>query len=415
MCDVRTAGASASVVPPYHLPVISSRRRLVVACVLLVSEAVAFALIVTESVTGAIAAVGLTCVSLWVHIVLHECGHLVVAKLLGLPVTAVRIAPFTGWRSEVWVQPAPAATALPLRMVLFYLGGPMVNLCTAAVLGAAAAVTNTAFTRVVLLGAALVGALLGVVNLIPGTSPRSDGRNLLRWLLAPTATRAALRAGHYQAEISRTVRTIIRGEVGDHRLGDPVPDDNDPRLALAAFQERWSTGHTLSAADFVADAERLAALARADRTDPVAAAAIGQVLTVQFGLWYLYGAVVNGSPVEHREVVEISELAELAFHVQPHMLSARVAMSLAHLLNQRPEQARSLLLDVRPGVDPPDLCNVAFLLSAIAECYLGNHPDADVLVRAAGGDYQQLTQVVVAIRAADPAPRLFAPTSMAGT
>ena len=69
------------------------------------------------------------------------------------------------------------------------------------------------------------------------------------------------------------------------------------RLALAAFQQRWSTGHARSATDFVADAERLAALARADSTDPATAAAIGQALSIQFGLWYLYAAVVTRSPV----------------------------------------------------------------------------------------------------------------------
>ncbi|MFC4020149.1 hypothetical protein ACFOW4_19695 [Micromonospora sp. GCM10011542] len=77
------------------------------------------------------------------------------------------------------------------------------------------------------------------------------------------------------------------------------------------------------------------------------------------------------------------------------------------------EQARPLLLDVRPGVDPPDLCSVAFLLRAIAECYLGNHADADALIRADGGDYPQLTQVVAVIRAADPVPPLFALAPMA--
>ncbi|WP_247662276.1 hypothetical protein [Micromonospora sp. U21] len=281
------------------------RRRLVVASVLLALEGVAFALLVTESVTGAIAAVGFTAVSLWAHVVLHECGHLVVAKVLRLPVVAVRIAPFTGWRSEVSVRPAPSATALPLRMVLFYLGGPMTNLCTAAVLGATTTLTSTPLTRVALLGAALFAALLGVVNLIPGRSPHSDGRNLLHWLLAPTATGAALRAAYYQEEVSRTLRAIAQGEVDDDRLGNPVRDDNGPRLALAAFQRRWSTAHTQSTTAFIADAERLAALARADSTNPRAAAAIAQVLTVQFGMWYLYAAVVSRSPVAHREVLEI--------------------------------------------------------------------------------------------------------------
>ncbi|MEU9743270.1 hypothetical protein AB0E12_29225 [Micromonospora chersina] len=388
---------------------ISSRRRLVVASVLLALEALAFALVVTESVTGAIAAVGFTCLSVWVHVVLHECGHLVMAKLLRLPVIAVRIAPFTGWRNEVAVRPAPSMAALPLRMVLFYLGGPMANLCAATALAVAGASTGTPLTRLALLGAALVAALLGVLNLVPGTSPRSDGRNLLRWLSTPTATRAGLRAAYYQEEISRTLRAI------NPPLGHPVGAGEDPRGALAAFQQRWSTGRVRSAADLVADAERLAALARTDTTDPVAAAAIGQVLTVQFGLWYLYAAVVNGAPVERREVLEISELAQIALHVQPHLMSARVAMSLAHLLNHRPEQARSLLVDIRPGVDPPDLCGVAFLLRAVAECHLGNHADADALVRAAGGGYPQLTEVVAAIRAADPAPPLFAVAPMAAT
>ncbi|MFG1834466.1 zinc metalloprotease [Micromonospora chersina] len=388
---------------------ISSRRRLVAASVLLALEALAFALFVTESVTGAIAAVGFTCLSVWVHVVLHECGHLVVAKLLRLPVLAVRVAPFTGWRNEVVVRPAPSMAALPLRMVLFYLGGPMANLCAATALAAAGASTGTPMTRLALFGAALVAALLGVLNLIPGTSPRSDGRNLLRWLSAPTTARAGLRAASYQEEISRTLRAI------NPPLGDPGRDGEDPRGALAAFQQRWSTGRGQSAADLVADAERLAALARADTTDAVAAAAIGQVLTVQFGLWYLYAAVVNGAPVERREVREISELAQIAFHAQPHLMSARVAMGLAHLLNHRPEQARSLLVDIRPGVDPPDLCGVAFLLRAVAECHLGNHADADALIRAAGGGHQQLTEVVAAIRAADPAPPLFAVAPMAAT
>ncbi|WP_233583826.1 hypothetical protein [Micromonospora sp. CV4] len=390
------------------------RRRLVAASILLVLEGMTFGLLVTESVTGAIAAVGFTAVSFWAHVVLHECGHLVAAKLLRLPVVAVRIAPFTGWRSEVSVRPAPSETALPVRMVLFYLGGPLTNLCTAAALGAATTLTSTPLTRLALLGAALFAALLGLANLIPATSPHSDGRNLLRWLRAPTATGAALRAAYYQEDVSRMLRAVAHREVDD-RPGNPARDGDNPRLALAAFQRRWSTGHTHSTAAYIADAERLAALARADSTDPRAAAAIGQVLTVQFGMWYLYAAVVNRSPVERREVLEISELAQLALHVRPHTMSARVAMSLAHLLNQRPEHARSLLVDIRPSADLPALCSVALLLRAIAECHLGNHAVADTLISAAGSDYRQLKQVVAEIRAADPMPPLFAPAPMAAT
>jgi hypothetical protein len=251
--------------------------------------------------------------------------------------------------------------------------------------------------RIALLGAALMAALLGVVNLIPGTSPRSDGRNLLRWLSTPAASRAALRAGRYDEEVMRAVRALA-----GHGDRDPARDNDDP---LASFQRRWSVARS---ADLLADAERLAALARADGTDPATAAEIGQLLAVQFGLWYLYDAVVYGSPVEHKEVSEISDLAQLAFQVQPHLLSARVAMALAHVLNERPEQARSVLADIRPGVDPPDLCGVAILVRAVAECYLGDGADAGGLIAAAGGDYPQLAQVVAAIRATDPGPRLFA-------
>ncbi|RBJ07239.1 hypothetical protein DRA43_08940 [Micromonospora provocatoris] len=384
------------------------RRRLVAVSLLLAVEAAAFALLVTESLTDAIVAAGLTCLSLWLHLVLHECGHLVVAKLLGLPVVAVRVAPFNGWRNEVAVRPSPSTAALPLRMVLFYLGGPLANLSAATALVVAAGHASTALTRLTLFGAAFVGALLGLTNLVPGRSTRSDGQNLLRWLRAPAAAREALRAGYYQEEVVRALRAVARAGDGVHRVGIQARAGSDPLLALAAYQQRLSTAHTQSA-ELVEEAERLAALARAGGTDPAAAAAIGQMLSVQFGLWYLYAAVVTGSPVEHREVREISELARIAARTQPHVFSARIAMSLAHLLNQRPEDARSLLLDVRPGAEPPDLCAVALLLRAAAESYLGNRADADHLLRAARGDYPQLAQLVAAIRAADPAPPLFAP------
>lgn len=380
---------------------------------LLAVETTAFALLVTESVTGAIAAAGLTCVSLWLHLVLHECGHLVAAKLLRLPVVAVRVAPFNGWRNEVSVRPSPSMRALPLRMVLFYAGGPLANLCAATALVVVSTSTGTALTRLTLLGAAFVGALLGLTNLLlPGRSTCSDGQNLLRWLRAPAAARDGLRAGYYQEEVVRAVRAVARVG-GVHRLGIQARSGDDPLLALAAYQQRLMAAPTRSA-ELVTEAERLAALARAGRTDPAAAAAIGQVLSVQFGLWYLYAAVVAGAPVARRDVREISELARIAVRPQPGALSARIVTGLAHLLDQRQGDARQLLLDVRPDAEPRDLCAVALLLRAAAESYLGNHADADHLLRAARDDYPQLAQLVAAIRAADPAPPLFAPVPVAG-
>jgi Zn-dependent protease len=253
--------ARGGVVGPYHLPVFSLRRHVVAgvfAGVFLVVDAVVCALLVTESVTRAFIVVGLACMSLWVHIVLHECGHLIMALLLRLPVVAVRIAPFTGWRSAVLVQPVPSATALPLRMVLLHLGGPMTNLVTAGVLGAAAAWTGTTsdtlLMRVALLAAAFVAALLAVVNLIPGLDPHSDASNVRRWLLAPTSARAALRAGYLLGEVSRKVPTIAGGEGDDDRLADPVDDQDEARRALAAFRRRSITGPAQPTADLVADA-----------------------------------------------------------------------------------------------------------------------------------------------------------------
>ncbi|MFJ1543002.1 hypothetical protein ACIODS_31130 [Micromonospora chalcea] len=190
------------------------RRRLVAASLLLAVETTVLALLVTESVTGALAAAGLTCLALWLHLALHEGGHLAAAKLLRLPVVAVHIAPFTGWRNEVSVRPSASMPALPLRMALFHLGGPLANLGAATALVVAATHTGPASMRLALFGAAFVGALLGLGNLVPGRSPRSDGRNLLRWLGAPAAARAGLRA-YYHQDVRRSA------EDGKKIIGSP--------------------------------------------------------------------------------------------------------------------------------------------------------------------------------------------------
>lgn len=301
-----------------------------VVLVALLVEAVGFSLLVTESLAASVTVVVVTVASMWGHVVLHECGHVVAALALRVPVVAVRIVPFTGWRrNEVEVVRSPSMPAVRTRMVLLAAAGPVTNLCTAAALVVAGNAAGPPTTRLALYGAAVSGALLGVVNLIPKLGPRTDGTQILYWLVRPAEMRAALRAVAFQAEVGRIVRSHVV----------PLDGDDEARQALTAFTRRCDSGLPQAEADFLPAAERLMELAGG--ADREAAAAIGRTLTLQFGLWYLRSAVVDRQPVERKEVVQLAELAQAAFDIDP---SARVPLALAHLLNGREGEAQALLL-----------------------------------------------------------------------
>jgi hypothetical protein len=271
-------------------------------------------------------------------------------------------------------------------MVTLAAAGPAANLGTAAALTVAANATDPLTARLALYGAALTATLLGVVNLIPASSPRSDGAQLFHWLLRPALMRAALAAAHFQDEVGRMLRTIVTPE-----------GDDEARRALADFTRRCGAGAPCGDPDHVPAAERLVALA--DGADREVAAAIRQAITLQFGMWYLRSAVMSGEPVARTETAEIAGLAQAAFDADP---TARVPLALAHLLNHRPDDARSLLLDVRPDAE---LFPVAVLLRAVAE--RGPGDPADLALPA--DRYPYLAEVVATARAADPMPPLFAP------
>ncbi|WP_204006947.1 hypothetical protein [Virgisporangium aurantiacum] len=349
---------------------IPSRWQLACAAAFLTLVAVGFALLVTESAAGAVVAAGAVWLSLWVHLALHEGAHLVTALAVRVPVVAVRIAPFGGWRNEVLTRPSPAATALPARMALVHLAGPVANLGTAAVLAVVASWPGPATTRLALIVAAAVAGLLGLGNLIPGSTPPNDGSKILRWLSRPASAeiRAGLRMIQFQEEISRTLRAL----------------DPDPTVAAFITKCDRAVSH-----DLVPDAERLQAMAHADGTDPAVAASIARTITVQFGLWYLYAAAVSRTPVEHKEIVELAELARVGFDAG--VPAARLAMGLVELLAGRPGEARSLLL----GAFPDDLRGVALLLRTGAERQLGN--DSDDLVAGAGPGHDRLAEVVTGL------------------
>ncbi|GAA0956703.1 hypothetical protein GCM10009558_074850 [Virgisporangium aurantiacum] len=215
-----------------------------------------------------------------------------------------------------------------------------------------------------------LAGLLGLGNLIPGSTPPNDGSKILRWLSRPASAeiRAGLRMIQFQEEISRTLRAL----------------DPDPTVAAFITKCDRAVSH-----DLVPDAERLQAMAHADGTDPAVAASIARTITVQFGLWYLYAAAVSRTPVEHKEIVELAELARVGFDAG--VPAARLAMGLVELLAGRPGEARSLLL----GAFPDDLRGVALLLRTGAERQLGN--DSDDLVAGAGPGHDRLAEVVTGL------------------
>jgi hypothetical protein len=335
-------------------------RQVVTSVVFLTLLAGAFALLATESVTVAVVACAALWASVWVNIVLHEVGHLGAALLMRVPVVAVRIAPFTGWRNEVLVRPSPWASALRARMVVVFLGGPLVNLGTA--VGVASVVNSfPVATQIVLVEVVLVAFLLGVVNLVPGAS--HDGTLLRLWLAA--GAREEVWAARFREEVVRILRLVDPGDV-------------EP---LTAYLGRLVDAAPGIPADLVEDAGRLRDLPGADP-------AIAQVLSIQFGMWYLYAAAVTRAPVDHEEIVEIGELARRAVRARPGSAASKIAMGLAELLAERPERARSVLAGV-PASDG-GLYEVAVQLRAAGD------PDD----RVAGGG---LERMVTAVRDAGPA------------
>ena len=115
------------------------------------------------------------------------------------------------------------------------------------------------------------------------------------------------------------------------------------------------------------------------------------MLSIQFGMWYLYAAAITRAPVDHEEIVEIGELARRALRARPDQAASKIAMGLAELLDERPKRARSVLAEV-PASDG-DLYDVALLLRAAA---------GDPLPEEAGGRHPELSRLVAAVRDAGP-------------
>jgi Zn-dependent protease len=131
---------------------------------------------------------------LLLSVLLHEIGHLAVARAFGLPVRSITVTLLAGFTE---ITEAPQT---PVREYAVAVCGPMVSLLLSglAVAGATAC-PDDSVGQLLLEGAAATNGAIGALNLLPGLP--LDGGRVLRsvlWQLgkdAERATRASARAG----------------------------------------------------------------------------------------------------------------------------------------------------------------------------------------------------------------------------
>lgn len=131
---------------------------------------------------------------LLLSVVLHEVGHLAVARAFGLPVRSITVTLLAGY-TEITEPPQT-----PVREYAIAVCGPMVSLLLSGVSAAGAvALPGDSLGSLLLLGSAATNGTIGVLNLLPGLP--LDGGRVLRsivWQLggdAERATRVSARAG----------------------------------------------------------------------------------------------------------------------------------------------------------------------------------------------------------------------------
>lgn len=342
-----------------------------------------------------------------VHVPVHEVGHLVVAMALRMPVLGVRVGPFsTGLQrrspqshGHVLVDLARVLRWRPLRMSLMLLAGPAANLVVAGVVAAIAADPGRSTdVRAVAVGVALAGAHVGIGNLLPrvtsgGTS--NDGWKLVRWVTRPAVEQARVQLAIDVARLG--VSTPRISSASTDRLDRLRAATHDPRpeLALAALVElikgrrRHDDGWT--------DADAVARIA----ARPDVAGDVRAVVSGNYALALALGHVGRMPPGESvdpgsTEVRRIAELAELARAANRDSLVARTALGMARVLQDRPAEARAVLVDV-PSMEQAGHRARAFAVRAMAESALGATADAARLAATA----RQLAPEETAVRVLD--------------
>ncbi|HUR14551.1 MAG TPA: site-2 protease family protein [Mycobacteriales bacterium] len=154
---------------------------------------------------------------LLLSVVLHEIGHLAMARAFGLPVRSITVTLLAGF-TEITEPPQT-----PVREYAVAVCGPMVSLLLSGLaVAGAVALPDDSIGQLLLQGSAATNGTIGVLNLLPGLP--LDGGRVLRsivWQLggdAERATRVSARAGMVLAVV--VIPVLIVGVLPEYGIGD---------------------------------------------------------------------------------------------------------------------------------------------------------------------------------------------------
>jgi Zn-dependent protease len=154
---------------------------------------------------------------LLLSVVLHEIGHLAVARAFGLPVRSITVTLLAGF-TEITEPPQT-----PAREYAVAVCGPMVSLLLSGVaVAGAVALPDDSVGQLLLLGSAATNGTIGVLNLLPGL-PLDGGRVLrsILWHLGgdpERATRVSARAGMALALV--VIPVLVVGVLPAYGIGE---------------------------------------------------------------------------------------------------------------------------------------------------------------------------------------------------